>query len=72
MSRDDAVLALEQPTFTPLWASKVVDWTEIDVPAYSVTGWSSVALHLRGTIGAWKALSSKHKYLRVHVSLLLL
>ncbi|KEF54079.1 uncharacterized protein A1O9_09874 [Exophiala aquamarina CBS 119918] len=66
MDRDDGILALEQPTFTSLWASKVVDLTEIDVPAYSITGWSSVALHLRGTIAAWKAFSSKHKYLRVH------
>jgi len=66
-SRDDAILALEQPTFTPLWASKVVDWKEIDVPAFSVTGWSSLALHLRGTIAAWKEFSSKHKYLFIHV-----
>lgn len=67
-NEDAAVMPLEQPLFTPLWASKVVDWSKIDVPAFSVTGWSSLALHLRGTIGAWNALSSKNKYLWVHVS----
>lgn len=66
---DASTASLEQPTYTPLWASKVVDWTEIDIPAFSVTGWSSLSLHLRGTIAAWKAFSSKRKYLYVHVSI---
>ncbi|KAL9562749.1 hypothetical protein ACKAV7_013101 [Fusarium commune] len=63
---DAAVMGLEQPMFTPLWAFKVVDWSLIDVPAFSITGWSSLCLHLRGTIAAWKALRSKQKYLWVH------
>lgn len=30
---DAATMAVEQPMFTPLWASKVVDWSKIDIPA---------------------------------------
>ncbi|CAI6091283.1 unnamed protein product, partial [Clonostachys chloroleuca] len=63
---DAASHALAQPTFTPFWASKVVDWSRIDLPAFSVTGWSSLNLHLRGTIGAWNEFSSEKKYLWVH------
>ncbi|UPK91090.1 hypothetical protein LCI18_002025 [Fusarium solani-melongenae] len=65
-NEDAATMAIEQPMFTPLWASKVVDWSKIDIPAFSVTGWSSLALHLRGTIAAWKGFQSQNKYLWVH------
>ncbi|KAG5807193.1 hypothetical protein H9Q74_007897 [Fusarium xylarioides] len=65
-NEDAATMAIEQPMFTPLWASKVVDWSKIDIPAFSITGWSSLALHLRGTIAAWKGFQSKNKYLWVH------
>ncbi|KAF5568407.1 family hydrolase [Fusarium phyllophilum] len=65
-NEDAATMAIEQPLLTPLWASKVVDWSKIDIPAFSITGWSSLALHLRGTIAAWKGFQSKNKYLWVH------
>lgn len=64
---DHAVAAIERPLFDDWWKSKVVDWSQINIPAFSVTGWSSLGLHLRGTIEAWKAFSSKHKYLMIHV-----
>lgn len=66
VAEDHAALTIEHPLFDDLWASKVVDWSRIDVPALSVTGWSSLGLHLRGTIGAWQALASEKKYLIVH------
>ncbi|KAI5922120.1 Alpha/Beta hydrolase protein [Camillea tinctor] len=65
-SEDHAVASLEHPTFDEYWQSKVVDWSKIDVAAFSITGWSSLGLHLRGTIEAWKQFSSKNKYLLVH------
>ncbi len=68
MSEDHATASLEHPLFDEFWQSKVVDWTKIDIPTLSVTGWSSLAVHLRGTIEAWKALSTKDKWLMVHVS----
>jgi predicted acyl esterase len=66
-SEDHSVAALEHPLYDDLWKSKVVDWSKIDIPAFSVTGWSSLGLHLRGTIEAWRHFSSKQKYLQVHV-----
>lgn len=66
-SEDHATSCLEHPLFDEWWQSKVVDWSRIEVPAFSVTGWSSLGLHLRGTIAAWKKFSSANKYLQVHV-----
>ncbi|KPM41469.1 hypothetical protein AK830_g5099 [Neonectria ditissima] len=65
-SEDHAVASIEHPLFDDYWQSKVVDWSLIDIPAFSVTGWSSLGLHLRGTIEAWKKMSSRQKYLQVH------
>ncbi|GME23667.1 hypothetical protein GTA08_BOTSDO13792 [Neofusicoccum parvum] len=65
-AEDHAVMMLERPLFDELWASKVADWSRIEVPAFSVTGWASLGLHLRGTILAWKGFSSRNKYLLVH------
>jgi uncharacterized protein len=67
---DHAVAMLEHPYHDAWWQSKMVDWNKIDVPAMSVTGWSSVNLHLRGTIAAWKKFASRQKYLWIHVSIL--
>ncbi|KAJ0426770.1 Alpha/Beta hydrolase protein [Aspergillus carlsbadensis] len=65
-AEDHAVLAIEHPLFDDLWQSKVADWSKIDQPLFSVTGWSSLGLHLRGTIAAWREASSRDKYLFVH------
>lgn len=67
VSEDHAVASIEHPLFDEYWRSKVVNWEDIQVPAFSVTGWSSLGLHLRGTIEAWKGFSSQDKYLLVHV-----
>ncbi|KAL2674346.1 hypothetical protein Neosp_012797 [[Neocosmospora] mangrovei] len=66
MTDDHAVATLEHPLFDKYWQSKVVDWSLIDVPVLAVTGWSSLGLHLRGTIEAWKKISSQNKYLIIH------
>lgn len=71
-SEDHAVASIEHPLFDDYWQSKVVDWSLIDIPALSVTGWSSLGLHLRGTIEAWKKFSSPDKFLLVHVSISIL
>lgn len=67
VSEDHAVVSIEHPLFDEFWQSKVVDWTKIDIPTLSITGWASLALHLRGTIEAWLGLSAKDKWLLVHV-----
>jgi len=51
-SEDHAAGNIEHPTYDDWWKSKVVDWSKIDIPAFSITGWSSLGLHLRGTIAA--------------------
>jgi uncharacterized protein len=53
------------PLIDDYWRSKVADWSKIEVPAYAVTGWPN-DLHLRGTIEAWRQISSPHKYLDIH------
>ncbi|KAM5361897.1 hypothetical protein ACJZ2D_012842 [Fusarium nematophilum] len=63
LTEDHAVAILEHPLFDEYWQSKVVDWRLIDVPVMAVTGWSSLGLHLRGTIAAWKQMPSPTKYL---------
>ena len=53
------------PLLDDYWRSKVADWSRIEVPTYAVTGWPN-DLHLRGTIEAWRQISSSHKYLDIH------
>ncbi|EMR63960.1 putative family hydrolase protein [Eutypa lata UCREL1] len=65
-SEDHAVASIEHPLLDEYWKSKIVNWGDIQVPAFSVTGWSSLGLHLRGTIEAWKGFSSQDKYLLIH------
>jgi predicted acyl esterase len=65
---DHAVASIEHPLYDSWWESKVVNWSQIDIPAFSVTGWASLGLHLRGTIEAWNKFTSKNKYLLIHVS----
>jgi predicted acyl esterase len=48
------------------WESKRPDLAAIDVPAYVIAGWGDQGLHTRGTIAAFEALGSEHKYLEVH------
>jgi predicted acyl esterase len=64
---DHAAAAIEHPLFDDYWKSKVADWSKIVVPAFSITGWAQMGLHLRGTIDAWRGMSSKNKYLLIHV-----
>jgi uncharacterized protein len=62
---DHEAMASEHPMFDAYWRSKVCDWRAIEAPTYAVTGWPN-DLHLRGTLEAWKAISSLHKYLDIH------
>lgn len=62
---DQEMMAAEHPMFDAYWRSKVFDWSAIEVPTYAVSGWPN-DLHMRGTAEAWKAISSKHKYLDLH------
>jgi uncharacterized protein len=54
----------EHPLFDEYWSRRVADWAAIKVPFYAVTEWGN-DLHSRGTIEAWKHISSSHKFLDI-------
>lgn len=54
------------PLYDAYWRSKEVDLAAIDVPAYVVASWSDQGLHTRGTIEAWRWMSSPQKWLEIH------
>lgn len=54
------------PLIDEYWRSKELDLEGIVQPAYVVASWSDQALHLRGTIEAWRRMASRDKWLEVH------
>ena len=54
------------PLIDDFWRSKELDLEAIVQPAYVVASWSDQALHLRGTIEAWRRMASPQKWLEVH------
>jgi uncharacterized protein len=56
----------EHPFFDDYWASKVADFSRIEVPAFVVASWADQGLHLRGTLEAFNGIASQHKWLVIH------
>ncbi|MXO66163.1 CocE/NonD family hydrolase [Altericroceibacterium endophyticum] len=54
------------PLYDDYWRSKEIDLEAIDIPAFVVASWSDQGLHTRGTIEAFRCMSSKQKWLHVH------
>jgi len=54
------------PLIDSFWDSKRLELEQIVQPAYVVASWSDQALHLRGTIEAWRRMASRDKWLEVH------
>lgn len=54
--------SLHNPMFNDFWKVRVADWNEVEVPTYAVSEWGN-NLHLRGTVEAWRHISSSYKYL---------
>ena len=63
---DIAAAAQTRPYADEYWASKVAAWSQIEVPAYVVASWSDQGFHSRGTIQAFRGISSKQKWLEIH------
>lgn len=61
---DWEVGSLEHPLFDEYWKSRVANWADVDIPTYAVSEWGN-NLHLRGTIEAWRHISSEHKFLDI-------
>jgi predicted acyl esterase len=54
------------PLYDDYWRSKEIDLAAIETPAFVVASWSDHGLHTRGTIEAWRRMSSAQKWLEVH------
>jgi putative CocE/NonD family hydrolase len=54
------------PLIDEYWQSKELDLEAIVQPAYVVAGWADQGLHLRGTIAAWRRMTSPEKWLEIH------
>ena len=65
-AEDIVGMAQEHRLFDDYWAGKNADLSKITVPAFIVASWSDHGLHSRGTLEAFKKISSKDKWLRVH------
>ncbi|WP_433620847.1 CocE/NonD family hydrolase [Nocardia sp. CA-120079] len=63
---DTIAMRDQHPLFDAYWETKRGNWANIHVPAYVVASWSDHGLHTRGTIEAYKALGSEHKWLDIH------
>ena len=57
---------LAHPLMDVYWRSKEIDLEAVEVPAYVVASWSDHGLHSRGTLEAFKRISSRQKWLEVH------
>jgi predicted acyl esterase len=65
-TEDTNANVLAHPLYDDYWRSKEIDLEAIDVPAYVVASWSDQGLHTRGTIEAWRRISSSAKWLEIH------
>jgi predicted acyl esterase len=65
-TEDTPANMLAHPLYDAYWKSKEYDLAGIEVPAFVVASWSDQGLHTRGTLEAFKKMSSKEKWLEVH------
>ncbi|MDE2166985.1 MAG: CocE/NonD family hydrolase [Alphaproteobacteria bacterium] len=63
---DVPMMAKEHPFFDRYWATKVADFSKINVPTYVVASWADQGLHTRGTLEGFKRIASKYKWLEIH------
>ncbi|KAF5235501.1 hypothetical protein FANTH_11693 [Fusarium anthophilum] len=64
---EDSLYGLrERPYFDQYWQSKKPALNNIQCPAYIICGWGDHGIHTRGTLNAWKEISSDEKYMEIH------
>jgi putative CocE/NonD family hydrolase len=61
---DQGSMARRYPLMNAYWQSKIPEFEKIEVPAYICAGWNH--FHLRGSINAFRWISSEKKWLRAH------
>lgn len=65
-TEDTDVNIQANPLYDAYWASKEIDLSAIEVPAYVVASWSDHGLHTRGTFEGYRRIASEQKWLAVH------
>ena len=66
--KEDIIAEAERyPLINELWENKIPEYERITIPAYVVSSYSNT-LHTQGTFRAWRRMSSKDKWLRIHNS----
>ncbi len=65
-TEDTPANMIAHPLYDAYWQSKEHDLEGIEVPAFVVASWSDHGLHTRGTLEAFKKMSSRQKWLEVH------
>ncbi|WP_410814978.1 CocE/NonD family hydrolase [Micromonospora sp. 067-2] len=64
--KEDIIAEAERyPLMNNLWENKIPLFDRITVPAYVVASYSNT-LHTAGTFRAWRRMTSKEKWLRIH------
>lgn len=64
--REDILTEAQRyPLINDLWKDKIAQFDKITVPAYVVASYSNT-LHTAGTFRAWRRITSKDKWLRIH------
>ncbi|WP_286254200.1 CocE/NonD family hydrolase [Streptomyces graminofaciens] len=64
-TEDCPAMMAAHPLMNAYWEDKRARLEQIEVPAYIVASWTN-PLHTRGTMKAFREISSKDKWLRVH------
>lgn len=57
---------LEHPWFDEFWASRLPDFSKIEVPLLSAANWGGAGNHLRGNVEGFIRSSSEQKWLEFH------
>lgn len=65
-TEDTHANAMANPLIGPYYQDRYPDLAQITVPAYVVASWSDHGLHTRGTLEAYRLMSSEEKWLEVH------
>ena len=61
---DNSAMILKYPLMNGYWNDKIARVEKIDIPAYVVASYNP--LHTHGTFAAYRRMSSREKWLRVH------
>lgn len=65
-AEDVVEMALRHPLLDHYWQSKEIALENIECPALVVASWGDQGMHTRGTLEAYKRISSQEKWLMVH------